>query len=155
MCPIDRKLPWHPPELRRIPADRFQKRDTDSAASGHGSESALDQLEQARRELSRRQRRIECFGRGLSSEQAWSILLNLYVAGASADSTLEALAKASGVTQITAARWVNHLEAQGLVVRKSGGIDVTSSSFEISPSARAALRRFFDDVIIPAIWPAG
>lgn len=99
----------------------------------------------ARRVYRERRRRLEIFGdETLFGEPAWDILLDLYVAGEKGKRVaVTSACIGSGVPSTTALRWLNVLEARGLVEREEDNVDARRSFVRLTPRAQALMREYF------------
>lgn len=103
-----------------------------------------------------RRRRYEEFNSALFGEPAWDMLLELYVRETSgASSTAEQLQTASAVPSSTAARWLNHLEHDGLVARRDHPLDRGTIFVELTEQGRQALDRYLKAIRHLSVITAG
>ena len=103
-----------------------------------------DQLvDRAREQIAHRKRRTEHFPKGIFGEPAWDMLLVLYVSDGFAPETIRDLREQAGLTHSTAFRWLDYLESQQLITRKSHLADKRSAYVELTERAREKLDQYF------------
>lgn len=107
--------------------------------SGHGDgaelapEAAVDLAQLARRRYSERRRRAKHFPESLFGEPAWDMLLDLYIAAeAGMDIPVTSACIAADVPATTALRWLQVLEAHGLVERRADPRDARRSLVKLT-----------------------
>ena len=99
--------------------------------------------------LKTRRRREKVFGSDLFGEPAWDILLELYAAEQLQEKiSVSSLCYASAVPATTALRWIQRLEANGLVRRRDDPLDGRRSFLELDAQVSADLRKFLAHVPI-------
>lgn len=104
-----------------------------------------------RRLLKVRRAREEFFEPGLFADPAWDILLESYAAYLLQQrNSISALCDAASVPPTTALRWLNKLEQEGLLLRRDDPLDRRRTWMELTPAAAAAMRRYFDAILIAA-----
>lgn len=118
-----------------------------------GSFSRDELIARARQQITHRKRRSQQFPRGIFGEPAWDMLLVLYVSDGFAPETIRDLREQAGLTHSTALRWLDYLESQDLIARKSHLTDKRSAYIELTERAREKLDQYFsgylhDDPII-------
>lgn len=108
-----------------------------ASRSGH---SANAELEHVRRIIHARRSRASYFDPQLFADPAWDILLQAY-AGALAQQrqNITGLCAAAGVPATTAARWIQKLEDDGLLIRQINPLDARRIWVELTPKASAAM----------------
>jgi DNA-binding MarR family transcriptional regulator len=104
-------------------------------------------LAHARRILADRQKRMERFGRAMFGEPAWEMLLLLYVSNASARYTASRLAKVAGYSKATAIRWLDYLEREKLIRRRSHPTDQRSVFIELTGDGLRSLELYLTDTL--------
>ena len=118
------------------------------ATGGSGAPFGPDALlARARKILTDRQKRVERFGRAMFGEPAWEMLLLLYVAQASARYTASRLARVSGYSKATAIRWLDYLEKEKLILRKSHPTDQRSVFIELTDKGISSLELYLADTL--------
>ena len=86
----------------------------------------------------------------LLADPAWDMLLDLLHAElANRPVSVSGVSIASGVPQTTALRWLNTLEQQRLVVRRSDAKDGRRTFVELSRDTSDALRRYVREIVEP------
>jgi DNA-binding MarR family transcriptional regulator len=91
--------------------------------------------------LDTRRARREALGANLFSDPAWDMLLALFAAAERGEAlSVSQLCAASSVAQTTALRWVDSLEAAGLVSRGLDPADARRTLLALSPTAREKIR---------------
>jgi hypothetical protein len=116
-----------------------------SAASQREDEQNL--LMVARRILEVDKLRRRFFPSAIFGEPAWNILLKLFVASSRADRTISSLGESSGVPLSTAIRWLDYLEAEGLVMLDRSPHDPQQKEVHLTDKAYNALRSFLGESI--------
>lgn len=101
----------------------------------------------ARRILKVERLRQEFLPSAIFGEPAWKILLTLYVASSSLDRTVSRLGESSGVPLSTAIRWLDYLEAEGLVMLSSSTQDPQQREVHLTEKAYNSLRSFLSESI--------
>ena len=96
----------------------------------------IDALDLARRIYAARRARERHLGADLFADPAWDLLLDLYVNHFErrAVSTSSACI-AAAVPATTALRWIDKLEAAGMLFRRPAGSDYRKSHLELTPEA--------------------
>ena len=103
-------------------------------------------VEQARHTFASRAQRSRFFNRVMFGEAAWDMLLALYVTDQSGSRhTVSGLANLSGVPPTTALRWLEYLEQEQLVARRSNPLDGRVYFVELTNKAREALDAYFSE----------
>jgi DNA-binding MarR family transcriptional regulator len=136
---------------------RFDRsfREKPGRAASAGSEKG-HQTDAAQREILRRYAdqirhsrdlRHKSFDRNLFGEPAWDILLTLYVIDADQRrlSTRD-LSKHANLALTTALRWLDYLEEQDLITRKTNTFDRRVVYVEISGKGRAAMDHYLAEM---------
>lgn len=135
--------------------DRIFRERPGSAASAN-SEKDDQTGAAARREVLRghadqirrtRELRHKLFDRNLFGEPAWDILLTLYVIDADQRrlSTRD-LSKHANLALTTALRWLDYLEEQDLITRKTNPFDRRVVYVELSNKGRVAMDHYLVDI---------
>lgn len=101
----------------------------------------------ARQILADRRKRHEVFGKAMFGEPAWEMLLLLYVLHSGPRQTIGRLAELAGASKTTALRWLDYLDAQGLVSRESHPTDKRAAFVELTEKARTALELYLSDTL--------
>lgn len=97
----------------------------------------------AKQILERRRLRQREFGSALFGEPAWEMLLELYVRESSgASTTTTQLQAASASPPSTSVRWLQKLQQEGLVNRRSHPVDHGTEFLELTNAARGTLERY-------------
>jgi DNA-binding MarR family transcriptional regulator len=95
--------------------------------------------------LKARRARESLLGHELFSDPAWDILLELYLAELSQHrQTITALCAGAAVPATTALRWINHLEAKGLVRKSPDPIDRQRVFTSLSETASEMMKGYFE-----------
>jgi DNA-binding MarR family transcriptional regulator len=115
-------------------------KENDRAASADRREILRGYADQIRR---LRDLRHKSFDRNLFGEPAWDILLTLYVIdGDRRRLSTRDLAKNANLALTTALRWLDYLEEQGLITRKTNPFDRRVVYVEISEKGRVAIDHY-------------
>jgi DNA-binding transcriptional ArsR family regulator len=97
-----------------------------------------------------RRERAAHFPAGLFAEPSWDILLDLYVAAATArEVSVSSSCIASASPATTALRHLANLEAAGLVHRRQDSRDPRRSLVELTPDAMARMEAFLRTILQP------
>lgn len=100
--------------------------------------------------LRQRRRRNEYFKAAMFSEPGWDMLLELYVRDSSgASATAAQLLMAAATPTSTAARWLEYLEAEGLVIRRAHPLDPGTEFIELTDKAWQAMEDYLTAVREP------
>ena len=100
--------------------------------------------------LRQRRRRHEYFKASLFDEPGWNLLLQLYVRdSAGGSTTAEELLTSAATMASMAARWLAHLEEEGLVVRVAHPSDPATEFIELTNESRQAMEAYLTDVREP------
>jgi len=92
--------------------------------------------------------RQELFGGALFSEPAWDILLELYVAGHEGRRiSVSGACEAAAVPQTTGLRWLNQLEAQNMVTKRTDPRDARRAHVRLTPQAIRKMDELLNDVL--------
>ena len=113
---------------------------TDTAPSLRSREELIAR---ARQQILHRKRRSQQFPRGIFGEPAWDMLLVLYTSEGFSPETIRDLREQAGLTHSTALRWLDYLESQQLIARKSHLTDKRSAYVELTERAREKLDQYF------------
>jgi len=98
-----------------------------------------------------RRHRDRFFSSELFADPAWDILLELYAAALGQQRvSVSKLCTAAAVPPTTALRWINLLEAEGLIDRKDDPIDARRKFVMLSEKALEAMDSFFRTVPVSA-----
>jgi DNA-binding MarR family transcriptional regulator len=98
--------------------------------------------------LAARRARDTFFGPNLFDDPAWDILLQAYAARLDQERlSVTALCLASAVPSTTALRWLNKLEQDGWLSRRSDPLDARRSWIELSDIGNATMERYWS-----AVW---
>lgn len=118
------------------------------SAAANQREDEQNLLVVARRivEIDKLRRRF--FPSAMFGEPAWNILLTLFVASSRADRTVSSLAESSGVPLSTVNRWLDYLEAEGLVMLDRSSHDPQQREVHLTDKAYRALRSFLSESIL-------
>lgn len=101
-------------------------------------------LRTARQIMERRRLREKGFRPTFFGEPAWEMLLELYIRESSgASTTVEQLQAGSGSPASTVERWLQLLERDGLVNRRSHPVDHGTEFVELADPARESLETYF------------
>lgn len=115
-------------------------------AAGEPGRTAL--LEVARKTFVDRRRRLQHFSASMFSDQAWDILLALYITDQSGPRhTIGGITAFSGAPKSTALRWLGYLEEHQLVERQVHPTDIRASYVSLSDLARQRLDAYFGEVL--------
>jgi hypothetical protein len=94
-----------------------------------------------------RANRVKCFKADLFADPAWDMLLELYAAQlGSKKISVSSLCIAASVPATTALRWMNILEREGLVVRRSDPKDGRRTFVHLSSVGLAGMNTFFGSI---------
>jgi len=100
--------------------------------------------EDVRRMIRLRRARSRFFGKDLFADPVWDILLELYASElGQMKIAITALTQASAVPPTTALRWINALEASGLIIRSADPIDGRRTFVFLSPLGLEAMANYF------------
>jgi DNA-binding MarR family transcriptional regulator len=108
-----------------------------------GRYSRQELIGRARQQIVHRKRRAQNFPKGIFGEPAWDMLLVLYVSDSFGPETIRDLRDQAGLTHSTALRWLDYLESQQLIVKKSHLTDKRSAYYELTERAREKLDQYF------------
>lgn len=101
------------------------------------------QLTWAKDTVRARRERDFLFGKGLFSEAAWEILLELFIARLEQrDTPVKTACLASTVPQTTALRYIAHLVERGLVVRRPHPQDSRCTYLDLSEEGYASMSEY-------------
>lgn len=109
----------------------------------NGPHSREELIGRARQQIIHRKRRAQHFPKGIFGEPAWDMLLVLYVSDNFGPETIRDLREQAGLTHSTALRWLDYLESQQLIVKKSHLTDKRSAYYELTGRAREKLDQYF------------
>jgi DNA-binding MarR family transcriptional regulator len=99
-----------------------------------------------------RRLRSRFFSEELFADPAWDMLLDLLQAEiAQLRVPVSSLCIAAAVPATTALRWIKTMTEQGLFVRRADPHDGRRVFVELAPAASSAMRRYFSEVIRPAV----
>jgi DNA-binding MarR family transcriptional regulator len=99
-----------------------------------------------------RRLRSRFFSEELFADPAWDMLLDLLQAEiAQLRVPVSSLCIAAAVPATTALRWIKTMTEQGLFVRRADPHDGRRVFVELAPAASSAMRRYFAEVIKPAV----
>lgn len=126
---------------------RGSSQDGARAAIASDAMSDCSPADKAQRTYRNRRRRAEVFGEEtIFGEPAWDILLDLFVAGERGKRVaVTSACIGSGVPSTTALRWLNVLEARGLVEREDDNADARRSFVRLTNKARCLMNEYFAD----------
>lgn len=110
-------------------------------------DEAGQRLARAQQILAHRRRRVELFGKELFGEPAWEMLLLLYVARTTQRYTVGQLAQASGAPKSSGARWIDHLEQQGLVEKDQHPTDRRTAFVRLSQKGQDELSLYLSETL--------
>lgn len=106
------------------------------------AEDSLAPLEAAQRLVAARRARDACFADGLFGDPAWDLLLAAFIAGEEgAPMTRRGLIEAAGLPYTTATRWVERLEAPGLLAGRPAPGRKRSRHYRLTGPGADAMRR--------------
>jgi DNA-binding MarR family transcriptional regulator len=113
--------------------------------AGFATEQAEPQVvKRAAAALKARQLRGSIFGSAIFGEPAWDMLIALYITQSEGRAvTVSGLAEWTQCPQTTALRWLNTLEAKGLIGRTAHPTDKRMHLVDLTGSGREALETFF------------
>jgi DNA-binding MarR family transcriptional regulator len=120
-------------------------------AEGRKESPEVD-AETVRAVIRARRLRSRFFSEELVADPAWDMLLDLLQAEiAQLRVPVSSLCIAAAVPATTALRWIKTMTEQGLFVRRADPHDGRRVFVELAPAASNAMRRYFADVIKPAV----
>jgi DNA-binding MarR family transcriptional regulator len=126
------------------------------AASAASPERRRILREHARQVRFSRHRRREFFDRNLFGEPAWEILLTLYVIDRDQRRlSSRDLSKHANLALTTALRWLDYLEEQDLITRKTNPFDRRVVYVELSDKGRAAMDHYLAEMLEAALVGTG
>lgn len=92
-----------------------------------------------------RRRRELVFGEDIFTDPGWDILLSLYAAALAKERPIIShVCKATKVAYPTALRWLDRLEAAGLIVRSPDGDDKRRVHLALSSAGMGAMGQYFE-----------
>lgn len=140
-----------PVGLPAAPPAAFPAPHADDTGGAHGT---FTRLARARDIYRQRRRRQEFFNGDLFSEPAWDMLLDLYIAGCEGKqvSTTSACIGAS-VPVATGLRWLQLLESEGLIERRTDPTDGRRTFVSLTTLAYRSMNRYFDADMTGAVVP--
>jgi DNA-binding MarR family transcriptional regulator len=109
----------------------------------HERHSREELIGRARQQIVHRKRRAQQFPKGIFGEPAWDMLLVLYVSDNFGPETIRDLRDQAELTHSTALRWLDYLESQQLIVKKSHLTDKRSAYYQLTDRAREKLDQYF------------
>ena len=118
------------------------------SAAANQREDEQNLLMAARRIVELDKIRHNFFPAAIFGEPAWNILLALYLASSRADRTVGRLGESSKVPLSTAIRWLDYLEAEGLVMLDSSAHEPQQREVHLTDKAYHALRSFLNESIL-------
>lgn len=105
-------------------------------------------IARAREELHNRRRRAAGFGQSMFGEAAWDMLLVLYILDMSGQrQTVGSLLQFAGTPLSTAKRWLDYLEAHGLVRREAHPTDGRTAFVSLTSKAREKLDLYYSETV--------
>lgn len=114
------------------------------ARSAACADERAKQLAWAKSIVDARRERDRLFGKGLFSEAAWEILLELFIAHHEGrDTAIKTACHASTVPQTTALRYIAHLVERGLAVRRPHPQDSRCTHLRLSERGLATMIEYF------------
>jgi len=117
------------------------------AHSGHLSFIGKATAALAKGIIRARNARTRFFPRGLFSEPAWDILLELYAAElAQRRVAAGQLCSHAGLAPTTGLRWLGILEASRLIMRHADPLDARRSFVALSSEGQQAMESYFDSI---------
>lgn len=102
-------------------------------------------VERARQTFIQRRRRARFFNPGMFSEPAWEVLLALYIEHNGRRLTIAQLTEYVGLPSTTVLRWLDYLEDQQLVARRSNPMHGRTILIELTEKGRTALDLYFSE----------
>lgn len=103
-------------------------------------------IARARRDFSNRRRRLAVFGASMFGEAAWDMLLALYILERSdSRQTVGSLMQYSGAPTTTAKRWLDFLQAHGMVDRTPHPTDRRTAFVALTARARSKLDMYYSE----------
>lgn len=131
----------HEPILLRNRAD------SGPAASSHRSSPGAHSAEFVRAIIKARSARRQFFDERLFADPAWDMLLELYALNCEGRRvSVSKLSVAAGVPGTTGLRWIDKLEAEGLIVREGDPLDGRRFWIELSEFGAMTMRLYFDQI---------
>ncbi len=95
--------------------------------------------------LALRRKRFSTFGKAMFGEPAWEMLLLLY--GTGRRQTISRLGDTCSISKSTAIRWIDYLEAQRWVARKSHPTDKRAIIVELTEKGREAIELYLSETV--------
>ena len=98
--------------------------------------------------LERRRIREQVFGRAMFGEPAWEMLLCLCSLKSGTRLTITELARLASVSESTATRWVEYLQAQQLVEIKQNPADQRAAFVDVTERSIELMDRYLAEVAL-------
>jgi DNA-binding MarR family transcriptional regulator len=130
---------------------RLVEGDVDPVAFERAEAAIADRqtlIKRARRMLLERRKRVDLFGSGMFGEAAWDILLILYAEQENMRLTVARLTELSGHSASTALRWMETLEARGLIERLEHPTDRRALFVTMTRRGFDALDLYFSETLL-------
>jgi hypothetical protein len=109
-----------------------------------GTPAGAEMLAQARRIYRERRERDTIFGARLFADPVWDLLLDLFIAEEEGRQvSVSSACLAAAVPNTTALRYIQHMAATGLLVRRAHPADRRSTYLLLTASTRAKMIDFF------------
>ncbi|MGN6850650.1 MAG: MarR family transcriptional regulator [Sphingomicrobium sp.] len=136
------------PALAPCPETRPAVRQpNDSCSPPSFVHGAAGSLQMVRSIIKARALRRQSFAADLFADPAWDMLLELYAIKCEGRRiSISKLSMAAGVPGTTALRWIDKLDAEGLVVRTEDPTDARRVWITISPSGLAAMDSYLQQI---------
>ena len=105
----------------------------------------IEYIKRARQELASRRRRIGIFGNTMFAEAGWEILLTLYGEFSLSAQTISRISETVTTAPTTTLRWLDYLEAQGFLERRSHPTDTRAVLIELTDKAVNTMDLYFSE----------
>lgn len=116
-------------------------------AAHDGAAEAPPLVDLAKRMAHVRKLRRNYFSSELFHERAWDMLLDLFIAHrTNRDTWVKSLLSAADGSPTTAIRWLDHLEASGLIVRQPDDEDRRRVIVNLTPKGEEAMAAYLQEV---------
>jgi hypothetical protein len=134
-----------PGASRRAALIEAAGQDRQPPPAGRGTRAAL--IEAARQEMQRRRLRTNLLPDGMFGEDAWEMLLQLYIEQQGARFTIARLSSSLGIPTASAVRWLQYLQAKQLVRREDHPTDRRAVFIMLTSEGMDALDAYFSSAI--------